>query len=46
MNEDLKRMLELTSKQNQKLKNEFKITNRHNLSDSAVNKVATSLRQK
>lgn len=45
MNEDLQRMLELTSSQNEKLKNEFKITGRHNLSNSAVDRVATQLRK-
>lgn len=45
MNEDLKRMLELTSKQNEKLKNEFKITDRHNISNTAVDKVAVQLRK-
>ncbi len=45
MNEDLKRMLELSSKQNEKLKNEFKITDRHNISNTAVDKVAAQLRK-
>lgn len=45
MNEDLKRMLELSSSQNEKLKNEFKITGRHNLSNNAVDRVATRLRK-
>lgn len=45
MNEDLKRMLELSSSQNEKLKNEFKITGRHNLSNSAVDRAATQLRK-
>lgn len=45
MNEDLKEMLRLTSAQNEKLKNEFKITDRHNISNNAVDKVAASLRK-
>lgn len=45
MNEDLQRMLELTSSQNEKLKNEFKVTDRHNLSNSAVDRVAANLRK-
>lgn len=45
MNEDLQRMLELSSSQNEKLKNEFKITGRHNLSNSAVDRAATQLRK-
>ena len=45
MNEDLKEMLRLTSAQNEKLKNEFKITDRHNISNNAVDKVAAALRK-
>lgn len=45
MNEDLQRMLELSSSQNEKLRNEFKLTDRHNLSNSAVDRVAANLRK-
>lgn len=45
MNEDLKEMLRLTSAENEKLKNEFKITDRHNISNNAVDKVAAVLRK-
>lgn len=45
MNEDLKEMLRLTSAENEKLKNEFKITDRHNISNNAVDKVAAALRK-
>lgn len=45
MNEDLKRMLELSSSQNETLRNEFKLTDRHNLSNSAVDRVAANLRK-
>lgn len=45
MNEDLKEMLRLTSAQNEKLKNEFKITDRHNISNNAVDKAAAALRK-
>lgn len=45
MNEDLKQLLELTSAENEKLKNEFKITDRHNISNNAVDKVAVELRK-
>lgn len=45
MNEDLKEMLRLTSAENEKLKNEFKITDRHNISNNAVDKAAAALRK-
>lgn len=44
-NKDLQRMLKLTANQNEKLKNEFKITNRHNISNNALDKVAVQLRR-
>ena len=42
---ELKTALEIATKNNEKLKNEFKITDRHNLSNNGVSKIATWMRK-